>query len=142
MRNYLTNRDKVSVQEINQKPSLTRQEFKRECDVGIIMERFHRTGMLGDPRKAKRIHEFMDCTSIKDYESAKQTVIDAQKAFDSLPNSVKRAFGYKITNMYKAAADPTLMDSIMRETIKDGVQQIKKAAKQENEPKGSEENKT
>jgi len=118
-RDYLTSRDRISVHHTNVGPSMTRQEFKRECDVKWIMDRFQRTGMLGDPRKSKRIHQFIDCTSVQDFESARKLIINAQQSFDSLPNEFKKMFNYKISNFMRMVNDPAVADDVVKKFLAD-----------------------
>lgn len=70
-------------------PSLAQQQFRDECDINVILERFNVTGQLPVVPLSP---EFGDFTGISDYQSALNSVLDAQEAFDSLPARVRERF--------------------------------------------------
>lgn len=111
---FQTSYDRIRVPEENKEASLTAQEFKKECDVGYIMDRFAQTGMIGDPRVQKRMYQFLDCTKMSNFDSARQLVINAQQAFDRLPEDIKKMFNYKISNFNRACNDPQMLDVILK----------------------------
>lgn len=68
-------------------PSLTRQEFKAECDINNILASFQRTGAMHHFAKyAPEYGEFNAC----DLQQAQNLLIRARQMFDDLPSSVKR----------------------------------------------------
>ena len=83
-------------------PSLTRQSEADQCDINKIMERFDRTGQL--PVSLKAQPQYGDARTV-DFQTAKQIVIDAEKAFKELPAKARQHFGHDPENMLKALSD-------------------------------------
>lgn len=71
------------------KPSLTRQEFKDECDINVILARFQASGEIDFLNK--HAPQYMDTTAI-DFQTAMQTVASAQSAFNDLPSHIRDRF--------------------------------------------------
>lgn len=73
-----------------EKPSLTQQHFKDECDINLIIKRFTKNdlalmAMMSDMR-------YGDYSTPVDFHEAMNIVIRAQEQFDSLPSSVRDKF--------------------------------------------------
>jgi phage internal scaffolding protein len=83
--------DKVSVETglACEDPSLAQQQFKDECDINTILDRFNVTGQL--PVSALQ-PQFGDFSGVTDYQSALNAVLDAQESFDALPARVRERF--------------------------------------------------
>lgn len=77
-------------------PSLTKQEFKDECDLAMTLDRFKRTP---EGREVLRNlpesfgGQFGDFSEIPDYQTAQNAIIKATKSFDALPAMVRTRFG-------------------------------------------------
>lgn len=70
-------------------PTMAQQQFREECDINTIMERFGRTGELIAP---VRMPKYGDFEGINDYHSAMNAIVDAQQTFDSLPAKLRARF--------------------------------------------------
>ena len=70
-------------------PTLAQQQFKDDCDINTILERFSVTGQLPVTPLQPR---FGDFSGIKDYQTALNAVIEAQASFDQLPARVRERF--------------------------------------------------
>jgi phage internal scaffolding protein len=70
-------------------PTMAQQQFREECDINTIMERFGRTGELIAPI---RMPQYGDFDGVNDYHSAMNAIVEAQSAFDSLPAKVRARF--------------------------------------------------
>jgi phage internal scaffolding protein len=68
---------------------MAQQQFREECDINTIMERFGRTGELVAPI---RMPQYGDFDGVNDYHSAMNAIVEAQSAFDSLPAKVRARF--------------------------------------------------
>lgn len=69
--------------------SRTKQSFKDECDINVIMRRYQQTGVLdhlaaGGPR-------YLDVTGLE-YQSAMELVAAARTQFEELPSAVRAHF--------------------------------------------------
>ncbi len=71
------------------KPSRTQQQFRAECDINTILERFNITGQLpvGSVQP-----QYGDFSGITDYQSALNAVMAAQDSFLALPAKVRARF--------------------------------------------------
>lgn len=71
--------------------SLTQQNFKDECDINNIVDRWLRTG---ETPVSDSSPQYGDFTGITDYHSAMNKVIDARKRFNDLPADIRKRFNY------------------------------------------------
>lgn len=71
-------------------PSMAQQQFRDECDINVILERFNVTGQLP---VVPLNPEFGDFTGVYDYQSALNAVMAAEESFDALPARVRERFG-------------------------------------------------
>jgi phage internal scaffolding protein len=69
--------------------TMAQQQFREECDINTIMERFGRTGELIAP---VRMPQYGDFDGVNDYHSAMNAIVEAQSAFESLPAKVRARF--------------------------------------------------
>lgn len=69
--------------------SMTKQEFKEECDINTIVRRFGLTGQLPEGLIAPT---FGDFEFIGDYQSALNAIYQAQDSFMELPADVRARF--------------------------------------------------
>lgn len=80
----------LRVRTINTEPSRTQEHFKDECDVNNIMKKYRNSGQVTHLARTSGV--YADLTSIKDYHSAMNQVVQAQEAFATLPASVRERF--------------------------------------------------
>lgn len=80
---------KERVQLANTKPSRTKQQFKDECDINTIINRFLRTGHIETLQRLEP--RYGDVTGIE-YQSAMQTVAEARTLFNELPAKIRSRF--------------------------------------------------
>ncbi|WNK14345.1 MAG: internal scaffolding protein [Microvirus sp.] len=70
--------------------SLTRQEFKSECDINTIIDQF---GIGENPITQQEWIQNIDISeSVCDYQTALNQIIEAQQQFASLPAKVRSRF--------------------------------------------------
>lgn len=74
---------------VNKDESLTKQSFKDECDINVILNRFAITGQLPDN---VRMPTFGDFTDVTDYQTAMNAAIAAQDSFMQMPANVRERF--------------------------------------------------
>lgn len=70
-------------------PSRAIQSAKDECDVNLIVRKAQLSGFMPGNGKEPLYGDF---TAIPDYQTALETVIAAQEAFDALPATVRDRF--------------------------------------------------
>lgn len=79
----------ISVETINTEPTLTQQQFKEQCDINNIIKQYAQTGELP---LSKKVGQFLDVSNVQDYQTALNTVYEAQHAFDALPSNIRSRF--------------------------------------------------
>jgi phage internal scaffolding protein len=73
--------------------SLTQQHFAQEADINVIMAYYQRTGILGDPlNPGTDAPMFGDFSNVQDFQKAQNAIIEANRAFMSLPSDVREKF--------------------------------------------------
>lgn len=91
-------------------PTRTQQQFKDDCDVNIIMEKYAKIGLqYSDLPEA--IGAYADLTGIGDYKDMLDRVRLAEEAFKSLPAKVKSRFDQ----------DPAKLISFLESTAPDDI---------------------
>jgi len=96
-------------------PSLTRQEFKDECDLGKIIARFSATPEgLEQLQLARGFVEgrFEDVSEIPDYQTALAHVKAADEAFLRLPPLVRTRFDNDPAKFLDFVDDPKNIDEL------------------------------
>lgn len=90
-------------------PSLTRQEFKDECDLEKMIKRFSATP---EGREAlQRAQNFVggryeDVSSVPDYREAIELVKRADEAFEGLPSDIRKRFDHDPAKFIDFVDDP------------------------------------
>lgn len=89
----------------NGKPevSLTVQSAAEECDINMIIDRANK-GIYPPP--SNRVPQFGDFSEFPDYQSAMNSVIQAQEAFSQLPAKMRERFGNDPAKLLSFLADP------------------------------------
>lgn len=75
-------------------PSLTKQHFKDECDVNLIMKRFKKTMGVDYLNRYQGYTggQFGDFSRVVDYRTAIHEIQQARAVFDALPAKVRERF--------------------------------------------------
>ncbi len=71
------------------KTGRTKQSFKDECDMNLIIARHAKTGSVTHLNKSRAEYGF---ASSDDFSTAMRTVTVAQEMFDGLPSSIRNRF--------------------------------------------------
>lgn len=80
---------RVTVEQLENDPSMTKQSFAEVCDINNIMSRFTATGIVD--HVAKFEGRYGDATG-QDFTKAMQLVASAQSMFNELPSKTRNAF--------------------------------------------------
>lgn len=95
-------------------PSLTRQEFKDECDLGRIMRRFAKTPdgarALQNAQGFAEGAQFGDVSSMHSFQEAMNTINAAKASFNALPSSLRRRFNNDPVYFLDFVQDPANLD--------------------------------
>lgn len=92
--------------------SMTKQEFKSDCDLNFIMKRYVERGILPDVDERQPI--FGDFTDLDTYQNSLNTVIQAQTAFDSLSSEVRARFENDPSKLMAFLADSSNKEEAQR----------------------------
>lgn len=79
------------------------QQFKEECDINTIVERFGLTGQLPQNVQMPITQEFVD---VMDYQSALNKLMEADAAFMELPAKIRAEFQNDAGKFVEFATDP------------------------------------
>ena len=98
--NYVQN-DGVDFKE----PSLTQQQFKDECDINRIMDRYLKTGVLSDPLDRRGTPKYGEYADIGDYMEHMNKVVEANEMFEALPASIRKRFNNNPADLIEFVMD-------------------------------------
>lgn len=86
--------------------SRTKQSFKDECDINVIVAKYIRTGVI-DPRSLNaREAMFADVTDVPSYQEALNVVRAAQEGFEALPAKIRDRFENDPAQLLGFMGDP------------------------------------
>lgn len=73
-------------------PTLAQQQFKEECDINTLVERFGLGYQV--PDQGIRAPQYGDFTEVGDFTTCMRAVASARESFDALPASVRAEFNH------------------------------------------------
>lgn len=103
------------VQKFFPEPSLTRQEFKDECDLELILKRFGSTeaGMAAIQNAVDLSNlRFDDVSAVPDFRAARDQIMQAEAKFMALPAQVRARFDNDAALFLDFATDPKNLDEM------------------------------
>lgn len=108
----LTRYDRVRIQHFNKEPSLTQQHMSKDCDINNVVAKFTKTGVLDHVSKVPP--KYGDFSNSVDYLQACQVVLDAGKAFEALPSSIRTRFANDPSLYLSFLEDPANYDEAVK----------------------------
>lgn len=90
-------------------PSLAQQQFAREADVNVLIERYKKTGSFYNPltpSSAPRTPQYADLSEIPDMMGQMALLDGVQRLFQSLPARVREQFGHNPAEFVTWAQNP------------------------------------
>lgn len=87
--NYDTDQASQEAATVIEGESMAQQQFKDECDINVIVERF---GLTGELPQNLRLPVSGDFTGVVDFKTAMDAVSQAQSAFMELPAQLRARF--------------------------------------------------
>lgn len=103
---------RLRVPQVSEGVSLTKQAFKAECDINVIMRSFERNGILPNGRDPA-LMRYLDCTAF-DFQAANLLVSNARMAFFDLPAEVRDRFQNDPALLLSFLADDRNRDEAVR----------------------------
>jgi len=82
-------RHNVYLGTVNNKPTMTQQQFANEVNINSIIGRYKTTGVLPE-REGRPV--FGDFSNLTDFRTAQGIVAEANQAFQALPAVIRRRF--------------------------------------------------
>ena len=87
---YQRSNGTYGVRSINTEPSMTQQQFKQDCDVNYIMDKFLKTGTITHVKAQPG--KYLDLVEMPDYNESHLTIARANSAFAELDARVRQEF--------------------------------------------------
>lgn len=91
-------------------PSMTKQEFQKECDINNIIKHFSVTGMFNHVNARASQGAYEDLPDQVDFQESLNTIRAAEAAFMSLPAKVRDRFGQDPAEFLGFLADPSNLE--------------------------------
>lgn len=92
--------------------SLTKQEFREECDVNLILSRYQ--DAPPKPWGSPPVLRFGDFADAPDFLAAQLLVKEAEDLYNSMPVQVRDRFGHNPANFLQFVHDPKNRDEAKR----------------------------
>lgn len=100
--------------EISYPPSMTKQEFVRQCDINNIIKEFTLTGQVNHIAAKAAQGVFMDLPDSVDYQDHLNAMIRAQEAFQALPAAIRNRFHGNPAEFLAFCEDPANGDELIK----------------------------
>jgi phage internal scaffolding protein len=88
----------------NKEITLTKQQFKDECDINNILKLFKDKGIL--PDMIKENAQYGDFSDVPTYQEAMDIVLHAEAQFGALPSHTRDRFGNSPEKFLEFVSDP------------------------------------
>lgn len=95
-------------------PSLTKQEYKEECD---IVKQINKLAVYGDASGLVQNNDtarYIDCSDIPDFITAQNTVIKATEMFNNLSADIRKEFDNDPAELLKFVSDDKNYDKAVK----------------------------
>lgn len=89
---------------------ITKQSFKKECDINSIMNKYRKTGLVDHVTRFQG--DYSDLTDVPTYHDAMNKVIEANEAFSTLPSELRKHFSNDPAEFLQFVADPSNRDAM------------------------------
>lgn len=89
--------------------SRTQQAGKADADINVLMKRYQKTGVLGDPLSVRPL-VFADVSNVGDFREVCSRVQVVKDAFERLPADVRKEFKHDPANVLDFLANPANAD--------------------------------
>lgn len=84
--------------------SATKQAFKDECDINVIMQRYQENGIL--PELVRGTPQYVDFADALTFQEAMNVVADSRSRFEALPSSIRDRFANDPAQFLAFVEDP------------------------------------
>lgn len=92
--------------EVTYPPSMTKQEFVRECDINNVIKAFSRSGQFNHINARASQGTYQDLPDSVDFQESLAVIQVAEAAFMSLPSKTRERFGNEPAEFLAFVNDP------------------------------------
>lgn len=96
--------ERVRISKTFETPSLAKQAERDVCDINRIMARYVKTGLIEHTQKHGGVYD--DIAGVQDYHTSMLQILAAEKAFMSIPASVRKKFNNDPGEFLEFAQNP------------------------------------
>lgn len=90
----------------------TKQEFKDECDINVLMKRYQKTGLF--PQVPGSVPRYVSNIDAPDYQASLNIVIEAQSQFSALNSELRKRFDNDPAKFFAFVNDPKNGDELVK----------------------------
>lgn len=98
--------------EVTQPPSMTKQEFVRECDINNIIKSYSVTGMLTHVSAKAAMGAYQDLPDPSDYQESLHVLMAAETSFMTLPAKLRDRFENDPAEFLAFCSNPANLDEM------------------------------
>lgn len=100
--------------ELVRPPSMTKQEFVRECDINNILKQYSVSGMLNHINSKASQGTYADLPDAVDFQDSLHQVEAARAAFMTLPSKLRARFDNEPAQFLAFVGDPANLDEMRK----------------------------
>lgn len=98
--------------EVNEEPSMTRQEFAGDCDINVLMAHYERNAVV--PPQNQREPMYFDASEVPDFRTSLDIAREASEAFMRVPAVVRKELDNDVYKFVEYAQDPANLDQMRK----------------------------
>lgn len=100
--------------EVTYPPSMTKQSHMAECDINNIVAHFQHTGMVKHMSANAAQGIYTDLPNELDYQQSLNVVLEAERAFESLPSGIRNRFSNDPAAFLEFVSNPANADELVQ----------------------------
>lgn len=100
--------------EVTTPPSMTKQEFKKECDINNVIKSYSQTGMVSHISAKAQMGAYQDLPDSLDFQDSLHIIKQAETAFMSLPAKTRERFNNEPAQFLAFVNDPKNGDELIK----------------------------
>lgn len=105
-------RERPRLSKVFKLPSLTKQEFKQECDINVLMRRYQKTGLF--PQNLDMTPRYVSNIGMPDYQQSLHIVMQAESEFNALNSELRKRFDNDPAKFLAFVNDPENADELVK----------------------------
>lgn len=112
----------LDIGHVNDKPSLTQQQFKDECDINNILKSYQETGTINHINRKPQI--FGDFSDVKDFRESLELIQYATSEFMQLPAKVRARFKNDPAELVEFCNNPNNLEEAISLGLANPIQKV------------------